>query len=573
LTDLFREQELQFSDLNYLAEHSPLDLLNGINPVSKATWASHAARQTRAGQGFLKAVKAGDVLFLFDREQGYSLMDWELLRERLFSVLACWRAIRWDEVPRARLTVIAERGFKTRPVTPIEGAFAYLLTGVNSLLKASAALTPGRRGGLRGFPDAPLEWDAQAPWKDGQWTRSLDLTSASDRLPLGMMQAGAEGWITSSRCGPSVARLLRRAVGPFDLTQPDGTVARTCRGLLMGVGTTWVLLCYYTEWLCVRAGSTGSPQVIGDDLLVTHSKRSDVRMTQVVARTGGRLSHGKDYSVAGPWGLLAEQLVNTKTRKVYGTISIRALMGSGDDREGLPRYALGDQVARAVERGGEVFGPAAVRVVAELFRKEMSQLSSWGVAPTRPRWLGGAGFPGPSTISDLRCARGLASQSPQFQLEFMETVGRAWVPSAAVSGGEVLKDEYDEWRSEFVFPLSLGFLHRREFAPQPEFWGGGAFMDTDGKPWIPADELWRSFSLARAAPFVIATGCSRADAKWCTTRFVKVMTRALKELRAVSYWVPVEATREGTSGIRRMIDVERLYADEGAIPRFRDVCL
>lgn len=79
---------------------------------------------------------------------------------------------------------------------------------------------------------------------------SADLTSASDLLPLDLCNAIVDGLVAAKE--PGTARYFipeqwhshfRRLVGPQELHYPDGSVINSSRGILMGLPTTWIILC------------------------------------------------------------------------------------------------------------------------------------------------------------------------------------------------------------------------------------------------------------------------------------------------------------------------------------------
>jgi hypothetical protein len=72
---------------------------------------------------------------------------------------------------------------------------------------------------------------------------SSDLRAASDLIPLDLASAVVDGLEESGRFLPFELLGLRLATGPVRLEWPDGDSRKTSRGILMGLPTTWALLC------------------------------------------------------------------------------------------------------------------------------------------------------------------------------------------------------------------------------------------------------------------------------------------------------------------------------------------
>jgi len=260
--------------------------------------------------------------FLYDRQSELSLEDFELVRERLFSIAASWEAIGWDEIPRCRQVVVPERGEKYRIVTPIEGPTAYLGSMINSVLLATLRCHPDLRSSLdEGDPEV-LECPG-AVWSPGSLTRSLDLKSASDLLPRDLMDAGIQGFVEGSGLPECWTRILRRLSGDHDMMCSDGEVRRTKRGLLMGSPIAWPFLSLYIAWVHQQSGSGGAHAVVGDDYVGAHSQETNARMDRVFHRTGALFSAGKDYLTTSRFGVLCEELIDLSTRRRWPSLSIR----------------------------------------------------------------------------------------------------------------------------------------------------------------------------------------------------------------------------------------------------------
>jgi hypothetical protein len=91
------------------------------------------------------------------------------------------------------------------------------------------------------------------------------------------------------------------ATGPQDLQWPDGRKATTRRGILMGLPTTWFLLCMvHLFWIDeatrgMEKGLDGRAAVCGDDLLAHWPQKSINRYHKLLSLCGAKISEGKHF--------------------------------------------------------------------------------------------------------------------------------------------------------------------------------------------------------------------------------------------------------------------------------------
>lgn len=361
----------------------------------------------------------GGALFPHDKSYEMDIFGWETVRTHLISVLACWSEINMGELPKCRQIAVVERGFKVRVATPLESHFRYLLGVINSGLLECLEKMPQVVSSLHGRPAEELDWTMGRRYG---LVFSADLKSATDYFPHDLMSVAAdvlsEGW-------PKIwADLLRRAVGPHEMTSADGErVITTRRGILMGSPVSWPLLSMYSAWLHSLSGSDGWFAVCGDDYIGCHNYTTYRRYLKQRARTGAIGSPGKDILGTQSIGVFAEELISVGRCRWIPTVSVRAILA--DPKSGKPGWSQGPEVAAAldvlnwtpVEKG---------RLCGRLHKSIYRQLRRSGIEPIGPRWVGSAGFPGVPPYNTLLRARRMISQSIDQVIAWIASLEMAW---------------------------------------------------------------------------------------------------------------------------------------------------
>jgi len=155
-----------------------------------------------------------------------------------------------------KVVAIEERGVKARIVTKSPWYLIVLAHQVRSILWPLLKRDSRVSDVLRGDHHKAVEnvFRVSAP-VDGWNIISSDLTSASDTLPLDLIRDMATGLSIMLDLPKWMDDVLQSCVGPLALEYPDGTkVEGTCRGILMGLPTTWFFLClvhlFWVEEAC-----------------------------------------------------------------------------------------------------------------------------------------------------------------------------------------------------------------------------------------------------------------------------------------------------------------------------------
>jgi len=370
--------------------------------------------------------------------------EWEYVRVHLYVYVAMALRVhsllnsksRKHDHPLIRQIVVRERGMKCRVVTPIVGSLSYMSMFLNSMLLRVL----GTDERLRPQSEDPAE-DAcsRISLEKGESLRSADLTRASDLIPHDLALQAARALSKGMGLSPFLSEVFELCVGPHTLYIPvkglNGQsltrwVTSTTRGLLMGSGTTWPILSLYNLWLWDAAWSRcrkefrlrspptrwrrGRVRIVGDDLLGAGPTEVSKAYTDLMQRTGGSPSFGKDF-LSAAYGVLVEQLVRvspvSRGLSVLGSISVRSIQPSGRVVGGdpLPPWAAGPQLARAVDRVSGCYRLPVVGYIHKKYAAEIDRLRRQKIPPFLPREFGGGGFP-----SSLPLSVALGSLRPQW---------------------------------------------------------------------------------------------------------------------------------------------------------------
>jgi hypothetical protein len=117
-----------------------------------------------------------------------------------------------NELPTHRVTVLSERGVKTRTVTVGPAWCQVLGHAVRKRLLRALRAVPGTHAPLTGASDE--EMVKQFVGGHGEVLVSTDLTRATDLLPLDLVGAIISGLEESERMSPLEIRILRALAGP-----------------------------------------------------------------------------------------------------------------------------------------------------------------------------------------------------------------------------------------------------------------------------------------------------------------------------------------------------------------------
>jgi len=525
LTDEFRGAEIWTADsLRELARSFPEGLF-GEFLFYQSTDGSGEQYGTRY------PARLDECCFLFRKEYEMTLDGWELCRERLFSVAACWQAVSWDEIPQCRRVLLLEKGWKTRVVTPEEGAFAYLCSIGNSFLLNVLRNHPAVKGSLQGHPADNINWQTGASMRI---VRSLDLKSASDYLTHEVNQAVMRGILEGARAPQWMINLSLRAVGPHLVVDPEESWVTT-RAALMGNPLTWPILNLVLDWCHSMSGTRGFYAINGDDYLGAHTHSSNALFSYTVGAVGLVVSDGKDFVTDNHSGVFSEELVMVGRRRVYPTCSVRPLCAEQRLLD-HPLWGDGPAVCTAVRRLPVSWQPTVERLVATTYRVQFDKLKTAGLDPVAPRWCGGAGFPGVPSLASLRLARGILSQSTKQSLDWTLRLAASWSRAAE----------------------SMAMGHARELIDS--VLSENPSSTTEAGKGRTAEDILASTLGILSPQYLIALGPKGSYERVRLTSVRKRVSRVLEEVRLRAYWVPAASEIRDWSGLdRRLYDLEPRY--------------
>lgn len=486
-----------------------------------------SGRRVAFERGILPKFRGDEVFFPYPRELEMGLEDWEVQREVLFCMLACYDAIDMGQLPKCKQVPVAERGWKCRVVTPLEAPFRYLLGVVNTALLGNLEKAPQLVSALHGRPAEKLDWSLG---KRRNMVFSADLKSATDYFPQDLMlvaaEALSEGW------PPVWRQLFLRAVGPHEMTSHDGRETQvTCRGILMGSPVSWPLLSIYSAWLHKLSKSDGWFAVCGDDYIGCHTEGTYRRYLRHRARTGAVGSPGKDVLGRDGVGVFAEELVSVGRCRWIPTVSVRAVLA--DPKSGQPAWSQGPEVSAALDVLGWDSRTSG-KVCARLHKRVYRILRRVGVSPVGPRWVGCAGFPGVPEDGVLVRARRMVSQNSEQVINWVTNLEMAWSQLASFETLASIVQQDVEGHADSVSRV-----------PTLEVGQWGPLRDVVSSR---IGSLAWSYYLAGAVKFEQRVSLSRVS---------KVIARVSREITDRGRWLPEDSEVTFGEGIvRRLQEME-----------------
>ncbi|ASA47306.1 RdRp [Point-Douro narna-like virus] len=229
----------------------------------------------------------------------------------------------------ARVVAVPERGWKARIVTAHAAARVAFLHSLRHGL--FAALRNDRRTKL--VAEGLHREAVEALFATGVDPRctivSADLSAASDTLHGDLLQAIVEGLGDALGCTSKfMDEFTNAAVGSYTLSYPDGSTVTTQRGALMGLPTTWPLLCLTHLFWCDQSlvqlhgrggcreketpGSSREAEVIcGDDLAAAWRPDRVAAYEEIAVLCGAVFSPGKHLK-SKVYGIFTEDIYSVQ---------------------------------------------------------------------------------------------------------------------------------------------------------------------------------------------------------------------------------------------------------------------
>lgn len=506
VTDSFRERVIDVCSAQLIVASVPQEFFGEflLYDESRVNWNTDLRKQ-RCDEVFFLMKPADDIV---------SVEAWEVVRERLMSILACWLEVKWTDYPQAKRVCLRERGWKTRVVTPQEACFGYLCSVGGSYLKQVLKGMPSVRGSLEGNPADNINWDTGRRLRVN---RSLDLKSASDYLPHDVCAAAVVGALEGYGAPDFVKRLALRSLGPYSFNE-DGGAWTSCRGALMGSPFTWPLLNMVLMFCHMKSGTDGFVALNGDDYLGSHDMSSNYKFTRYVLACGLALSPTKDFCTLTGYGVFSEELISIGRHAVLPTISVRPLCALPKDPT-HPLWADGPSVSDAVDRLSPSWREPAAKLIEITYRAEFAKLRALGIEPTNPRWVCGGGFPGQALQSGARLGRMLVSQDTEQVVEWQLRIGRAWTKGVPSQLGTVVHDKVKVLLAEFPSTRS-----KKD--------GGHVVREYQ-------DSMTATLSYA----YLLCFGTTQDERALSLSKTAKSLKEVKSQICQRGYWVPLDKVR------------------------------
>lgn len=294
-----------------------------------------------------------------------------------------------------RVCCVPERGWKQRIVSAPPAYASVAGTVLNKALLRALRKEGRCRSFLVGDRRMAIE-RAMSAWFPGCLIVSTDLSSASDRLPLDLVEAVVNGLVDGWKgLSPTWADALRSLTGPQLLQYPWGQVINSERGILMGLGPTWpILSLIHLIWVDYSASLVGARRSAwkgtsfgGDDLIAAWPPRLYEKYSETVRACGGQFSPGKMF--VHPTGGNFTEITfwvnpeNSAIRWASG-VPLKGLVGTTFFKEGEAFESVHPDGGRR---------QAARRVLRALRPDAWRKSRESGNPPCFPRSLGGSGLP------------------------------------------------------------------------------------------------------------------------------------------------------------------------------------
>jgi len=286
---------------------------------------------------------------------------------------------------------LVESGNKIRVATLHDAAGVHCARVVTRRIMPVLSLLQSTRSTLAG------EGISLSP--QGNVTYSADLSKATDYFSHELAEFMTDLLCDALGETDATRAILKQVLGPHWMRHPDtGEELQTKRGVHMGIGAGWSLLCLANAWAAWDAGAPrDSYAICGDDLIGAWETRTCERYEENLTRIG--LVCNKEKSFRGPRGVFCEQLVlpvgqcvvSRPCKTLAEAAGAKHGWGSGADWYSVLEH-LGVSLNREARMG-------IVSSTSDLARRTVKRLAPLH-CPSGPLSLGGRGL-GPIQFSQL----------------------------------------------------------------------------------------------------------------------------------------------------------------------------
>jgi hypothetical protein len=216
--------------------------------------------------------------------------------------------------PVGRVVVVPEYGYKYRLVTAVNEPLIVTTGTIANSIRKSVTRLPGCKYLFEDDRATSIQIASAVNGKRHRFSyRSTDWTASTDYISHDFTLAFGEAIdeLLADKGLNVLSGMCSRALGPFEISLPDGSSFETTRGVLMGTPLSFIMLCCYHSFILFRVMGNQYRSlrfIKGDDAAFPDVQGSSARYTALVESLGQVLSRGKDFQ-SSKGIVFAEQLV------------------------------------------------------------------------------------------------------------------------------------------------------------------------------------------------------------------------------------------------------------------------
>jgi hypothetical protein len=205
-----------------------------------------------------------------------------------------------EQYPKLDVHVISDKSNKHRVITTAKIEESYLAQNLNKKLIKALKRISSVEALLNG-----REVKLTRERKDSS-IYSADLSKATDYIPLNIAKLFLEKFLERIGVSEQEVQVALRIIGKHDLQH--GNIHN--RGLFMGLGVSWTILCLINDFCARDAGAIkGTYAIHGDDLVGFWSRNLKERYESNITSLGLVINNSKSFY--GPGGVFCERFLET----------------------------------------------------------------------------------------------------------------------------------------------------------------------------------------------------------------------------------------------------------------------
>jgi hypothetical protein len=231
------------------------------------------------------------------------------------------RFIKRTRKPYIELNVISDNSNKHRVISIANAEEAYLAQNLNKKLLKGLKRVSSVEALLKGR-EATLRRECL-----NSSLYSADLSKATDYIPLNVAKVFLEKYMRRLAISEPEIQVALKIIGPHAIQH--GNIHK--RGLFMGLGISWTILCLINDFCARDAGAQkGTYAIHGDDLIGFWSRDLKERYENNITSLGLVINNSKSFY--GPNGVFCERFLQTDlkldyTNRVYNPYKFSYIIG------------------------------------------------------------------------------------------------------------------------------------------------------------------------------------------------------------------------------------------------------